>query len=128
MGTKKVLLVGLEEERGLLIRDALAAVGYRLQLAAGPLDAIRQLHEKEVDLLVVSTLVGEAALKSLRTDLEALENASRVLVVGTLADEAEWKAWQSPPRRLLLREPFDMDDVIEAVGALIGPSGIGPKV
>jgi hypothetical protein len=95
-------------------------------LAAGPLDAIRQLHEKELDLLVVSTLVGEDALLSLRRDLEALEASPRILVVGDLAGEAEWKAWQSPPRRLLLREPFDMDDVIQAVRTLVGPSGVGP--
>lgn len=117
---KRILVVDQDEEWGEPLRDALDAVGYRLSLAAGAHEAIRQIQDRPPDLLVVSALVGDRALDTLLSELQSQATPPPVLLVAGLRGERRWEGWRTLPVVSLVRPPFTLDDVVEAARSLVG--------
>lgn len=128
---KRLLVVDQDEEWAEPLRDALAEAGYRLSLAAGAHEAIRQLLDHTPDLVVVSTLVGDRALDTLLSEFQSCATPPPVLLVAGLRGERRWEAWRTLPCVSIIRQPFRMGDVVEAARALVGdpwePYGGAPE-
>jgi DNA-binding response OmpR family regulator len=117
---KQVLLVDRDEELGSSIRQAISASPYLSRIATDIGNAVCSISRDEVDLVVVSSLVGDRSLHVLLRELEALPTPPPVLLLAYLHGESRWTAWRSLPLVSIVRTPFAPEDVLDAVRALIG--------
>jgi hypothetical protein len=112
------------------IGAALEAARYRLRPAAEIDQAIRSVGHGEIELVVISDLVGDRALHALMEELRAHPAPPPAILVPSLQGVKRWEAWKSLSGTSIVRSPFKMNDVVEAVRAQIGDPwvdlGAGP--
>ncbi len=108
-----------DEFWGPSIRLALEESGYYLNLVAEPREGCRRVLERAYDLVIISASVGQGALQAI---LELL--ARRVTPPGVIvlagADELRMTDHPGVPGLSILRRPCAVEDVVDAVRALVG--------
>ena len=117
---RKILIVDKDEFWGPSIRLALEESGYYLNLVAEPREGCRRVLERAYDLVIVSASVGQGAIQAI---LELL--ARRVTPPGVIvlagADELRMQTdHPGVPVLSVLRRPCAVEDVVDAVRALVG--------
>jgi DNA-binding response OmpR family regulator len=117
---KKVLLVDHHEGWGEPILDVLTDRGYKVVVASGAGAAANAMDRGPVDLVVVCAMVGEEMMTKLLEYLQGEACPPPVLLVAALHGDHRWEAWRQLPCTAVLRPPYTMADVVEAVKALVG--------
>ncbi len=117
---KRILVVDPEDQWSRPIRDALEDCGFYVYAASGPREGARRFSDRAADLLVVSTFGGDRALRHVLEELQALSEPPPVLVVAALNGEMRWEAWQALPRVTRIRQPFTIDDIVQAARSVLG--------
>lgn len=116
---RKILVLDKDEFWGPSIRLALEESGYYLNLVAEPREGCRRVLERAYDLVIISASVGQGALQAI---LELL--ARRVTPPGVIvlagADELRMTDHPGVPGLSILRRPCAVEDVVDAVRALVG--------
>lgn len=117
---RKILVVDRDEFWGPSIRLALEDTGYYLNLVAEPREGCRRVLERAYDLVIVSASVGQGALRAI---LELVARRVSPPGVIVLAGADELRIPKDPPgipALSVLRRPCAVEDVVDAVRALIG--------
>lgn len=115
---RKVLVVDRDQFWGPSIRLALEEAGYYLNLVADPREGCRRVLERAYDLVIVSASVGQNALQAI-LELVARRVTPPGVIVLAGADELQ-KDPQGVPILTVLRRPCAVEDVVDAVRALMG--------
>jgi DNA-binding response OmpR family regulator len=117
---RKILIVDRDEFWGPSIRLALEESGYYLNLVAEPREGCRRVQERAYDLVIVSASVGTGAVRAVLELLARPEAPSAVIVLAG-ADEFQGRADEpGVPGLTVLRRPCAVEDVVDAVRALVG--------
>jgi DNA-binding response OmpR family regulator len=117
---RKILVVDRDEFWGPSIRLALEEAGYYLNLVAEPREGCRRVLERAYDLVIVSASVGQGALQAI-LELVARRVTPPSVIVLAGADELRMqKDYPGVPVLSLLRRPCAVEDVVDAVRALVG--------
>jgi DNA-binding response OmpR family regulator len=117
---RKILIVDRDEFWGPSIRLALEESGYYLNLVAEPREGCRRVQERAYDLVIVSASVGTGAIRAV---LERLAQRATPPAVIVLAGADEFRARAEEPGVpvfQVLRRPCAVEDVVDAVRALVG--------
>lgn len=117
---KEILIVDQDEVWALVMRDAVAGGGFRVNLATSIDEAIRKIREESPDLLLVSCLVNAEASEAFLPEIGALKAPPPVVLVGLRDGDATWEAWKSRPYVSVVRQPFKSRDVLQVAVALLG--------
>src|SRR5439155_1330628 len=101
---------------GPAIRMALEESGYYLYLVTDAQEGCRRSRERVFDLVVASASLGQAALQAILESLARRVSPPAVLVLAG-ADEL---GAPELPALAILRRPCAVEDVVDAVRALVG--------
>jgi len=117
---RKILVVDRDAFWGPAIRLALEESGYYLNLVADPQEGGRRALERAYDLVLVSASVGQAALQAILETLSRRVKPPSVIVLAGADELRMQKDCQGVPCLSILRRPCAIEDVVDAVRALIG--------
>ena len=113
---RKVLVIDRDPFWGPAIRTALEDCGYYLNLVTDAQEGGRRSKERVYDLVVVSTCLGQPALRAI---LEALSRRVKPPAALLLAGDGELGVPELPALTIL-RRPCAVEDVVDAARALVG--------
>ena len=111
---RKILVIDRDPAWGPAIRLALEESGYYLNLVTDPSEGFRREMERAYDLVVVSSSVGAAGVRSVVDGRLRRSNPPAALV---LADAA---AAPAEKRLIVLRRGCDLKEIVDAAQTLIG--------
>jgi CheY-like chemotaxis protein len=118
-----ILLVDDNPDVRQATNDMLELAGYSVTAVASPAAALEALERSRFDLLVTDIVLPEMSGRRLAERVVAAQPATRVLFITGHAEAL-------PPERAqpgrLLRKPFSMEDLLEAIDGVAGPAG-GPS-
>lgn len=117
---RKVLILDRDAYWGPSIRLALEESGYYLNLVAEPREGCRRVMERAYDLVILSASLGQGALQAI-LELLARRVTPPAVIVLAGADELQLrKDGPDVPAHSVLRRPCAVEDVVDAVRALVG--------
>lgn len=118
-GLKSVLILDADFREGGMIRNSLEACGYEVSVWTGVENALERLKARHYDLVIFSTNIGQKSMDALLEDLRAKRQPPKVILI---ADEDEGDAAARCFLRFLmvLNRPFQLSDLADMVGHLIG--------
>jgi DNA-binding response OmpR family regulator len=117
---RKVLVVDRDAFWGPAIRMALEESGYYLNLVTDAQEACRRSKERVYELVVASASLGQAALQAILATLARRGSPPAVLVLAGADELGARKDLPELPALAILRRPCAVEDVVDAVRALIG--------
>ena len=117
---RKILVVDKDEFWGPSIRLALEETGYYLNLVAEPREGCRRVLERAYDLVIVSASVGQGALQAILELLARRVTPPSVIVLAGADELRMQKDHPGVPVLSILRRPCAVEDVVDAVRALVG--------
>ncbi|MBV8878786.1 MAG: hypothetical protein JO332_02370 [Planctomycetaceae bacterium] len=117
---RKILIVDRDEFWGPSIRLALEETGYYLNLVADPREGCRRVLERAYDLVIVSASVGPGALQAILELVARRVTPPGVIVLAGDDELRMQKEHQGVPLLTVLRRPCAVEDVVDAVRALVG--------
>jgi DNA-binding response OmpR family regulator len=117
---RKILVVDKDEFWGPSIRLALEESGYYLNLVAEPREGCRRVLERAYDLVIVSASVGQGAIQAILELLARRVTPPGVIVLAGADELAMQKDHPGVPVLSVLRRPCAVEDVVDAVRALVG--------
>lgn len=110
-----VLVVDDEAPLRLVLERALTRAGYRVLQAAGPEEAYALLNSAQPDALLLDihmpTMSGLALYIAIVARWPALEGCIAIMTGDAEADEV--RTWLEHHRCLVIRKPFDLDQIVE---------------
>lgn len=117
---RKILVVDKDEYWGPAIRLALEETGYYLNHVADPREGCRRVMERAYDLVVLSASVGQGALQAILELVARRVSPPGVIVLAGVDELTLQKDVQGVPCLSVLRRPCAVEDVVDAVRALVG--------
>lgn len=114
-----VLVVDDEEPICQMVRDALEMEGYTVETAAGGDEALAIVRRRSPDLILLDVNMPRVDGWAVLGELRAAAGRQTPVVVMTAGYQAQDQALASGAQGYL-GKPFDIDDLLEAVGAHAG--------
>jgi DNA-binding NtrC family response regulator len=113
---RTILLVEDEESVRNVTRRILERAGYRVLVAATPIDAMRLVgeHRTDIDLLVSDLVMPEMGGQELASHIVEVLPAVRVLYMSGYSDEAI-----SESGAAFIQKPYAADDLVDCIRALL---------
>jgi DNA-binding NtrC family response regulator len=116
---KKVLVIDQDEAWALVMRDAVARGGFCVALSTSIDETVRTIRGQTPDLLLISCLLDVEAGENLLREIDNLKEAPPVVLVGLKDGDDRWEPWRPRPYVTIVRQPFKLHDVLEAVRTLL---------
>jgi two-component system NtrC family sensor kinase len=118
--TRQILVVDDEEAICDLIKGALEARGYKVELAYNSAEAMKKLTTGHFHLAILDYLMPKGDGKFLYQQIEAMnpELARRILFITGASFEPRLIKFLSSANLRFLKKPFRIDDLVQAVQAL----------
>lgn len=117
---REILVADRDEPWCMAVSEALAARGYRCARALGAEAARWEVRQTAFDLVVLSTSLGDWAIKGLMSDFVAARSLPLLVVVVAPPHEGPSRAPGFVPADRVLRRPCRVDDIVDAVRSLLG--------
>jgi DNA-binding response OmpR family regulator len=117
---RKILIVDKDAYWGPSIRLALEESGYYLNLVAEPREGCRRVMERAYDLVILSASLGQGALRAILELLARRVTPPAVIVLAGADELTVQKDCPGVPVHSVLRRPCAVEDVVDAVRALVG--------
>jgi two-component system cell cycle sensor histidine kinase/response regulator CckA len=113
---RTILLVEDEESVRNVTRRILERAGYRVLVAATPIDAMRLVgeHRTDIDLLVSDLVMPEMGGQELASHIVEVLPAVRVLYMSGYSDEAIGESGAA-----FIQKPYAADDLVDCIRALL---------
>lgn len=117
---RKILVLDRDEFWGPSIRLALEESGYYLNLVAEPREGCRRVLERAYDLVIVSASLGQGAVQAILELVARRVSPPGVIVLTGPDDQRMQTDCPGVPALSVVRRPCAVEDVVEAVRALVG--------
>jgi DNA-binding response OmpR family regulator len=117
---KRVFILDPDEPWGRVVQRELASNGYRVHLLTNPDDAMDRFRERQTDLVILSTGVGNWQLQSVCRGLEGMNPPPRVILVLGPQDPDQGEATRYLSPAATLRRPCSAQEIADAVRKHVG--------
>lgn len=125
--SSRILVLEDDESLRLVITKALSRAGYEVRATASPDTAIDRFLAREADVLVADVLLGQESFLDRLKAVRSARPDGPVILISAQTTAATALAAEQGGAFDYLPKPFDLDDLVSAVGRALGRAERAPR-